>query len=96
MMVKALKQLQTEKPAYHGYNGAQGWWEEVIKRTAIGAGADSQGSYKHPLFYSRLQSTSTSSSAVNSSLHEIVPRLMARFSSREGYKLFDDSIPVRM
>ena len=95
-MAKALKQLQTEKPAYHGHNSAQGWWEEVIRRTAIGAGADSQGSYKHPPFYSRLQLTSTSSSVVNSSLHEIVPRLMARFSSREGYKLFDDSLPVRM
>jgi hypothetical protein len=95
-MAKALKQLQTEKPAHHGHNGAQGWWEEVIRRTAIGAGADSQGSYKHPPFYSRLQSMSTSSSVVNSSLHEIVPRLMARFSSREGYKLFDDSLPVRM
>jgi hypothetical protein len=95
-MAKALKQLQAEKPAYHGHNGAQGWWEEVIRQTAIGAGADPQGSYKYLTFYSHLKSTSTSSSAVNSSLQEIVPRLMARFSSREGYKLFDDSLPVRM
>jgi hypothetical protein len=35
-------------------------------------------------------------SAVDSSLGEIVPRLMTRFSSKEGYKLFDDSLPVRM
>lgn len=36
----ALKQVQTEKPAYE--SGAEGWWGEVIKRTAIGAGADPQ------------------------------------------------------
>lgn len=33
---------------------------------------------------------------VNNSLPEIVPRLMTRFSSSEGYKLFDDTLPVRM
>lgn len=37
----ALKQVQKEKPAYE--SGAEGWWGEVIKRTAIGAGADPQG-----------------------------------------------------
>lgn len=36
----ALKQVQTEKPAYE--SGAEGWWGEVITRTAIGAGADPQ------------------------------------------------------
>jgi len=68
----AFKQLQTEKPNYE--SGAEGWWGEVIKRTAIGAGADPQ--------------------AVDKSLHEIVPRLMKRFSSREGYKAFHDSLPT--
>lgn len=34
--------------------------------------------------------------AVEASLNEIVPRLMDRFSSSEGYKLFDDALPVRM
>ena len=34
--------------------------------------------------------------AVDRSLSKIVPQLMTRFSSREGYKLFDDTIPVRM
>lgn len=38
----ALKEVQKEKPAFQ--DGAQGWWKEVIRRTAIGAGADSQGS----------------------------------------------------
>ncbi|KAH9915681.1 HAD hydrolase subfamily IA REG-2-like protein [Fomitopsis serialis] len=69
----ALKQVQKEKPAYQ--SGAEGWWGEVIKRTAVGAGADPQ--------------------AVDRSLDEIVPRLLHRFSSREGYKLYDDSIPTR-
>ncbi|KAL4080364.1 hypothetical protein V8B97DRAFT_1931960 [Scleroderma yunnanense] len=70
----SLKQVQKNKPVYQGNAGAQGWWSEVIKRTAIGAGA-------HP-------------QAVADSLHEIVPKLMERFSSREGYKLFDDALPI--
>ncbi|KAH9832302.1 HAD hydrolase subfamily IA REG-2-like protein [Rhodofomes roseus] len=68
----ALKQVQKEKPAYQ--SGAEGWWGEVIRRTALGAGADPQ--------------------AVDRSLGEIVPRLLHRFSSREGYKLYDDSMPT--
>lgn len=31
---------------------------------------------------------------MDASLGEIVPRLLKAFSSREGYKLFDDSIPT--
>ena len=34
----ALKQVQIERPAYA--SGAPDWWGEVIKRTALGAGAD--------------------------------------------------------
>ncbi|EMD37729.1 hypothetical protein CERSUDRAFT_114362 [Gelatoporia subvermispora B] len=68
----ALKQLQAEKPVYS--SGAQEWWGEVIKRTAIDAGADAD--------------------AVDKSLGEIVPRLLHRFSSKEGYKLFDDTLPA--
>lgn len=67
----ALKQLQEEKPAYQ--HGAEGWWGEVIRRTAIGAGADP--------------------SAVETSLDKIVPRLLRRFSGKEGYRLFDDTNP---
>ncbi|KAH9894978.1 HAD hydrolase subfamily IA REG-2-like protein [Cubamyces lactineus] len=66
----ALKQVQQEHPVYRG--GAQEWWGDVIRRTAVGAGADPK--------------------AVDASLGEIVPRLLKRFSSREGYKLFDDSL----
>ena len=35
---EALKQVQIERPAYA--SGAPEWWGEVIKRTALGAGAD--------------------------------------------------------
>lgn len=70
----ALTQVQKKNPAYQGDSGADGWWSEVIKRTAIGAGANPQ--------------------AVDSSLPQIVPSLMERFSSRQGYKLFHDSLPV--
>jgi len=35
---KALGQVQIERPAY--VSGAPEWWGEVIRRTALGAGAD--------------------------------------------------------
>ncbi|KAI6026266.1 HAD hydrolase subfamily IA REG-2-like protein [Pisolithus microcarpus] len=70
----SLKQIQKEKPVYKGQAGVLGWWTEVIKGTAIGAGARPQ--------------------VVEESLGQIVPVLMKRFSSREGYKLFDDALPV--
>ena len=34
-------------------------------------------------------------SDVDKHLEEIVPRLLKVFSSREGYKAFDDALPVR-
>ncbi|KAF5316871.1 hypothetical protein D9611_003975 [Ephemerocybe angulata] len=68
----ALKAVQKELPAYQ--HGAPAWWSEVIKRTALGAGADPQ--------------------RLSSSLDAIVPTLLHRFSSREGYKAFPDAIPT--
>ncbi|KAG1890395.1 HAD-like domain-containing protein [Suillus subluteus] len=73
-LLKQSFKVQKENPAYQGASGAEGWWSEVIKRTAIGAGANPQ--------------------AVDSSLPQIVPSLMERFSSRQGYKLFHDSLPL--
>ncbi|KAI0093338.1 HAD hydrolase subfamily IA REG-2-like protein [Irpex rosettiformis] len=67
----ALRQLQMDNPAYK--SGAEAWWGEVVRRTAIGAGADPADVDKH--------------------LGKIVPRLLTRFSSKEGYRLFDDSLP---
>ena len=69
----ALRQVQAERPSYRA--GAEGWWSEVISRTAVGAGADPQAVERH--------------------LGTIVPSLMKRFSSREGYSLFDDTLPAR-
>ncbi|KAJ3844680.1 HAD-like domain-containing protein [Lentinula raphanica] len=68
----ALKALQVEKPAYK--HGSQNWWAEVIKRTALGAGANPR--------------------ILDTSLEDIVPRLMNRFSSREGYRIFEDAHPT--
>lgn len=52
--LEALKQLQTEKPAYQGEGGAHAWWSEVIRRTAVGAGADSQGMFiSSPLLFTK-------------------------------------------
>ncbi|KAK7053366.1 hypothetical protein VNI00_003992 [Paramarasmius palmivorus] len=66
----ALKALQIENPAYE--QGSQDWWGEVIRRTALGAGANRE----------------------DASLSDIVASLMKRFSSREGYRAFDDAIPT--
>ncbi|GJJ06109.1 hypothetical protein Clacol_000298 [Clathrus columnatus] len=69
---RALKDLQHEKPVYTG--GAEDWWKDVIRRTALSAGGDPE--------------------KLENSLPLIVPRLMHRFSSSEGYKAFDDVIPT--
>jgi len=70
----ALRGLQDKKPVYSHVEGVQGWWGEVIRQTALGAGAD-------PI-------------VVDESLPVIVPQLMARFSSKEGYELYDDVLPA--
>jgi len=38
---KALKEVQTEHPSYR--KGAEQWWSDVIRRTAIGAGGSKHG-----------------------------------------------------
>ncbi|KAF5380406.1 hypothetical protein D9615_004494 [Tricholomella constricta] len=68
----AYRSLEVEQPVYA--NGSQAWWSEVIRRTALGAGADQK--------------------ALDASLPKIVPRLLHRFSSKEGYRAFEDAIPT--
>ncbi|KAG6903017.1 hypothetical protein C0995_007450 [Termitomyces sp. Mi166 len=68
----AFQSLERENPAYGRESWA--WWSEVIKRTALGAGADEK--------------------ALDTFLPQIVPRLLNRFSSKEGYRAFDDAITV--
>ncbi|PFH51562.1 hypothetical protein AMATHDRAFT_142395 [Amanita thiersii Skay4041] len=65
----ALRTLQAEYPAYA--QGSERWWSEVIRKTALAAGADAD----------KLQA----------SLPVIVRLLLKRFSSKEGYKAFDDT-----
>ncbi|KAL1745694.1 HAD-like domain-containing protein [Schizophyllum fasciatum] len=67
----ALKDVHQSDLTYA--KGSQTWWGEVIKRTALDAGADPRDVDEH--------------------LSEIVPRLLKVFSSREGYKAFDDALP---
>ena len=51
MIAPALKDLQRERPAYTASKdvskrpGAEGWWAEVIRRTAVGAGSDPTGTF---------------------------------------------------
>lgn len=68
----ALKEVQIESPAY--VQGADAWWGEVIRRTALSAGADER--------------------VLDASIHKIVPKLLKRFSSGEGYAAFEDAIPT--
>lgn len=41
LLLTALKDVQEENSLFSV--GAQAWWREVIRRTALGAGADEQG-----------------------------------------------------
>ncbi|KAG5731291.1 Haloacid dehalogenase-like hydrolase domain-containing protein 3 [Termitomyces sp. T112] len=68
----AFQSLERENLAYD--KGSRTWWSEVIKRTALGAGADEK--------------------AIDAFLPQIVSRLLDRFSSKEGYRAFDDAITV--
>ncbi|PPQ63497.1 hypothetical protein CVT24_005154 [Panaeolus cyanescens] len=68
----AMRHVQREKPVYGG--DTKQWWGDVIRRTALGAGAREAD--------------------VEQNLAEIIDKLMLRFSSREGYKAFEDAIPT--
>lgn len=68
----ALKAVHQTNPTYA--KGSSVWWAEVIRRTALDAGANARDVDEH--------------------LAKIVPRLLQVFSSREGYKAFDDALPV--
>jgi hypothetical protein len=46
-ILAALRELQDKKPVYSHVDGVQGWWGEVIRQTALGAGADPIGTRRH-------------------------------------------------
>ena len=83
----ALKEVQTEHPSYR--KGAEQWWSDVIWRTAIGAGGSKHGMV---VLITDESLIGQWMSALDENLSEIVKTLMARFSSKEGYKAFDDAI----
>lgn len=87
--------MQKDKPVYN--SGGDAWWGEVIRMTAIGAGADLSGMFNVvDLTECGVRRYSTFVHiAVNRHIDEITPRLLRRFASKEGYKLFDDSVPCR-
>ena len=96
--VAALKQVQLERPAYisndpQSAKRVENWWGEVIRRTAIGAGADSRS--KALFLPQRWRTDHRNYIAVDEALDDIVPTLLRRFSSREGYALYNDVIPTR-
>jgi hypothetical protein len=49
LLLTALKDVQEENPLFSV--GAQAWWREVIRRTALGAGAEEQGKRPSMLVY---------------------------------------------
>src|SRR5262245_51974994 len=90
-MVPALKELQAQRPAYQGEGGAEGWWAEVVQKTAVGAGGNPHGARRSCFPASCTAKpgdidTLSLCIAVNLSLPQMVSQLMARFSSREGYQ----------
>lgn len=88
----ALRGVQIERPAYSAAAGdinnekSEAWWREVIRRTAIGAGAESEGNTSFCSYNNAKAFT-----VVAESLPTLVPTLMKRFSSSEGYALYDDA-----
>jgi len=89
-----LKAVQKEHPSYD--KGAENWWRDVIRRTALGAGGNERSEYVS-LIITVLDALTfiVAFSEIDAHLSEIVRKLMKRFSSREGYCAFDDAIPTR-
>ncbi|PPQ97387.1 LOW QUALITY PROTEIN: hypothetical protein CVT26_006621 [Gymnopilus dilepis] len=88
----ALRAIQKKHPSYE--KGARNWWREVIRRTAVDAGANEQRKALGLTTSSSPLTTQAANSPLNAHLDEIVDTLMTRFSSRAGYKAFDDAIPI--
>ncbi|KAF5354667.1 hypothetical protein D9756_005372 [Leucocoprinus leucothites] len=90
----ALKEVQIESPAY--VQGADAWWGEVIRRTALSAGADERGEDTGKSTTSKTIDfrLSNGTPVLDASIHKIVPKLLKRFSSGEGYAAFEDAIPT--
>lgn len=100
----ALKEVQVERPAY--VQGVDPWWSEVIRRTALGAGADRRGEATTTFIKKKSRRTPSRKwqkpiflfcflpTALDESLTEIVPKLLKRFSSAEGYAAFEDALPT--
>ena len=89
-----MKAVQKEHPSYA--KGAENWWRDVIRRTALGAGGNERGEFVS-LMTTVLSALTfiVAFSEIDAHLSEIVKKLMKRFSSREGYCAFDDAIPTR-
>ena len=100
MIALALKDLQRERPAYAASKdvskkpGAEGWWAEVIGRTAVGAGSDPTGTSFYPTRVFR--SDVLALTEVEKALPVITSKLVQRFSSREGYELYADTLSTCM
>ncbi|KAL5631238.1 hypothetical protein ACGC1H_006924 [Rhizoctonia solani] len=93
----ALREVQQERPAYAYGNGktdgvendaVRSWWKEVIRRTALGAGADPQ-STSFRLGNNRL---SKGVAETDAHLDDAVAELLHIFSSKKGYKLTEGTL----
>ncbi|KDN49666.1 hypothetical protein RSAG8_01731, partial [Rhizoctonia solani AG-8 WAC10335] len=91
----ALREVQQERPAYGNgmtepveTDAVRSWWKEVIRRTALGAGADPQ-SMRLKLANNRL---SGAIAETDRHLDDAVTELLHIFSSKEGYKLIDGAL----
>ncbi|KDN49664.1 hypothetical protein RSAG8_01729, partial [Rhizoctonia solani AG-8 WAC10335] len=69
-------------------DAVRSWWKEVIRRTALGAGADPQ-SMRLKLANNRL---SGAIMETDRHLDDAVTELLHIFSSKEGYKLIDGAL----
>jgi len=88
-----LKAVQKEHPSYG--KGAENWWRDVIRRTALGAGGNERSELLSLIIVLETLTFIAAFSEIDAHLSEIVKKLMKRFSSREGYRAFDDAISTR-
>ncbi|CAE6479255.1 unnamed protein product [Rhizoctonia solani] len=92
---KSLREVQQERPAYGndktgtvGNDAVKSWWKDVIRRTALGAGADPQSTSL------RLANNRLSGSIAETDAHldDAVTELLHIFSSKKGYKLTEGAL----
>lgn len=91
---KAFKEISAEHPLYGNSIPPmhyEDWWSLVIERTFENADVASSGTCKPPI---ARQPPAKGIPDLQITLPTLLPALMERFASREGYVLYEDVAPT--